>query len=279
MLSSLRRPIVCLACRALRPPMDFALLVASTVCYAVACGVALVGLRHQVRPPTWARIGTMALGFGFLCGFLYLRGQAHGRCPLTTGFEVLIFVSWAIGLLYFVVGPGFRLSLLGFFAAPLIVLFQGVGLFLYAPAEPILGPNGKPLPPDYWVEMHAALSLVAYGAFALAFVAGVMFLLQDRHLRSGNRGQLFYQLPPVHYLHQAIERLLWLGFILFSTGILAAFMMERLPEAHKLAAIGFVWLIYGLIILHKLIRGSGARRLASAAVFAFLFPVLSFWFL
>lgn len=221
----------------------------------------------------WLRIGFMAAGFALQSWFLYLRGQAHGRCPLTSGFEILIFVSWSMALIYFVVGPGFRLSLLGFFTAPLIVVFQGIGLMLRHPVV------AAPQAADYWLELHAAVALIAYGAFALSFVAGVMFLLQDRYLRSGTMGDLFYQLPPIHHLGQAIGRLLWFGFILLTIGILAAFKMERLPEVYKLVTISVVWLVYGVVIALKLTRGLGAPRLARAVILAFVFPVISYWFL
>ena len=254
--------------------MESILLMASTACFAIACLISWRALSRRRRAPGWVRFGLIAAGFAMQSGFLYLRGQAHGRCPLTSGFEILVFVSWSMALIYFVVGPAFRLSLLGFFTAPLIVVFQGVGLVFQHPA-----PARREQPSDYWLELHAALSLIAYGAFALASIAGVMFLLQDRYLRSGRLGDLFYQLPPVHYLTQAIGRLLWLGFLLLTIGILAAFKMERLPEIYKLITIALVWLVYGVVIAMNLARSLGARRLATAAVVAFAFPIISYWFL
>ena len=58
---------------------------------------------------------------GFLCqtGFLYLRGQQVGRCPLTSLFEVMIFLTWSLVLFYLLIGPDYRLSLLGAFTSPL----------------------------------------------------------------------------------------------------------------------------------------------------------------
>ncbi len=259
--------------------MEFLLLSVSTALFAIACVNSWRALRHERRASAWSRLGFMAGGFAAQSAFLYLRGQAHGRCPLTSGFEILIFVSWSMALLYFAVGRAFHLSLLGFFTAPLIVVFQGIALLrgiallLHHPVR-----AAKPAS-DYWLELHAAVALIAYGAFALSFVAGVMFLIQDRYLRSGRLGLLFYQLPPVHYLTQAIGRLLWLGFLLLSIGILAAFKMERLPETYKLVSIAAVWLAYGLVILTKWVRGLGARRLAVLTIAAFAFPILSYWFL
>jgi ABC-type uncharacterized transport system permease subunit len=40
--------------------------------------------------------------------------------------------------------------------------------------------NYPPLP---WLELHASISLIAYGAFALACIAGVMYLVQERQIK------------------------------------------------------------------------------------------------
>jgi len=131
----------------------------------------------------------------------------------------------------------------------------------------------------YWKELHASLALISYGAFALAFVAGVMFLIQDRYLRSGRMGLFFYQLPPLHYLTQAIGRLLWLGFLLLTIGILSAFKMETGAETTKLVTISLVWLAYGIVLAMRFASSLGTRRMATLAVVSFVFPILSFLFL
>ena len=93
----------------------------------------------------------MACGFIAQCGFLYLRGQELGRCPITTPAELLVFVSWSIVGLYFLLGRAFRLSLLGAFTAPLVALFQLLALpFLREPAA-------RNPADDYWLEMHASV--------------------------------------------------------------------------------------------------------------------------
>ena len=261
--------------------IEFGRLIASTIAFALACVMSWRALREHRRASVWFRVGFMTLGFALQCAFLSLRGQSLGRCPLTSGFEVLIFVTWSIALFYFLVGGGYRLSLLGFFTAPLIVIFQCVALSLFHPVNlPTVDPGlGSVAPVDYWLEFHAALALISYGAFALAFVAGVMFLIQDRYLRVGKTGVFFHQLPPIRYLTQAIGRLLWLGFLLLSVGILAAFKMESFPGFYKLIAISLVWLAYGAVIAMRLVGSLGGRRLATITVAAFIFPILSCLFL
>jgi len=79
-------------------------------------------------------------------------------------------------------------------------------------------------------KMHASVSLLAYGAFALACIAGVMFLVQDRLLRRGDLRALSYELPPVTNLATAIVRLMAIGLILLSLGIASGFGTARPPS-------------------------------------------------
>jgi len=158
---------------------DVAWLLLSTLLFGGGVLSVILGLRagRYERSP-WNRV-VMAGGFVGQCAFLYLRGEQVGRCPITTPSEILVFVAWSAVLLYFLLGQVFRLSLLGIFTAPLAVIFHLVALPNLTRA-PVHSPAQ-----DFWLEMHASVSLLAYGAFALACIAGVMFLVQDGLLRRG----------------------------------------------------------------------------------------------
>jgi HemX protein len=131
--------------------------------------------------PSRFNFAAMTGGFAFQTAFLVVRGHALNACPLTNLFEVLIFLSWSMVLLYFVVGTAYRLSLLGVFTSPLAFLFQTFALI--APLDSPPGPRARVVAQP-WLETHAAISIIAYGAFALACVAGVMYLIQERQLKT-----------------------------------------------------------------------------------------------
>ena len=129
-----------------------------------------------------------------------------------------------------------------------------------------------------WTELHATLSLLAYGAFALAFVAGVMFLLQDRLLKKHTGMVLVRTLPPVHHLAKAMKRLLLTGTLILTAGIVAAYQMEKQPEAGKLVVVWIVWGAYVLLLGYEYWRGMSARRAAWAGAGCFLLALVSLWF-
>jgi len=217
----------------------------------------------------------MLLGFALQCGFLYLRGQEVGRCPLTSFPDVLCFISWSMVLIYLLIGPAYHISLLGLFTSPLVFLMQGAAFLMGLPLVEKVARADI----DYWTEMHASVALLSYGAFALAFVAGLMFLLQDRLLKSHRLETLFYRLPPIHSLGLVVFRLMGLGLILLSLGILSALKMQQMPSAAKLAIIIAVWIAYAVPVFLHLARNISYKRSAWAAVIAFIFPLISLWLL
>jgi ABC-type uncharacterized transport system permease subunit len=120
----------------------------------------------------------------------------------------------------------------------------------------------------FWPELHAAISLVAYGAFALACVAGVMFLVQERHLKRHTLNSFFQNLPPIANLAVAVQRLMLAGFVLLTVGIVAGFFAGHAPAATVVLAV-CVWLPYGVLLIMRSTHRISSRRVAWLAVAAF----------
>ena len=248
------------------------LLVLSTVAFIAAVVQAAAVLRAgRWRESRWHLL-PMALGFALQSGFLWLRGQDHGRCPLTNQFEIFIFIGWCIVLLWFLVGTTYRLSLLGVFTAPLIALLQiiALGFFQDQPTPRRSGVNA-------WLEMHAAVALIGYAAFALACITGVMFLLQDRLLKRHRINALFHQLPPIHDLSKAITRMIFIGVILLSIALATSFQIKEPISPAKMFFSWGVWALYAAALLLISLRRLSARHTAFVAIGGFAVVFISIW--
>ena len=245
--------------------MDRTLLLISTLLALAGAVWGGVSVHRGVR--TWWTLVLIGGAFLAQLGFLEIRGDMRGACPLRDRGEILVFLAWSLTLFYLVVGRPYRLSLVGLFTAPVVVLFQALALW---PGLMTLQPE-RSVGVDAWREAHAAVSVLSYGAFALAAVTGVMFLVLDRqlkehHLQSG----LFRNLPPVRELLAAVKRLLWIGHGLLTFGIFAGAMMShRGGWSHLIAAVA-VWLFYGGLLLWQQWRGVTGRRLSMLAMVFFL---------
>lgn len=238
--------------------MDRLLLVISTFCFLFGFAYTMRALK--ARAYRHSRLNFFAILTGFLLqtGFLYLRGQTVGRCPLTSLFEVVIFLGWSMVLFYLLIGPAYRLSLLGAFTSPFVFFLQVMAL-LFMKDTPAMSRTT----PNPWLELHAALSVVAYGAFALAGVAGVMYLVQEKQLKSHNLRSIFHYMPPIRDLALANQRLILTGFGLLTAGLLAGFAIGNVgAHAVKITWSIGVWLLYGFILTSVLWHRISPRRVA-----------------
>ena len=229
-------------------------------------------LRAGVFRPTRFNFFAIAMGFIFQTAFLSVRGHALRRCPLTNLFEVLIFLAWSIGLIYLLVGPAYRLSLMGAFTAPVVVVLQGFALLAHIDL-----PRATNSPANPWLEFHASFSLIAYGTFALAGIAGVMYLVQERQLKTHQLHSIFYHLPPLTDLFAAMTRLLWWGFALYTLGLTSGFLVgEPLPWLQVICAFG-VWLLYAGILQGRHLRRLAPKRVAALCIIGFSAAIALLW--
>jgi ABC-type uncharacterized transport system permease subunit len=252
--------------------MDRQLLIVSTLCFFTAVMRTLFAAREGASLHGRFNFFAIGLGFIFQTAFLSVRGHAVGRCPLTNLFEVFVFLAWSVALIYLMIGAAYRLSLMGAFTAPLVFLIQTLALL-----APIDIPHVIRMPANPWLEFHASISMIAYGAFALACVAGVMYLVQDRQLKTHQLRSIFYHLPPLTTLFSALTRLLWLGFALYTAGLMSGFFTgSPLPRVKMICAFG-VWLFYGAILQGRHLNRVAPKRIAALCILAFSAAVSVLW--
>ncbi len=228
--------------------MDRYLLIVSTLCFLAAIVRTVLSLRARTFQPSQFSFLAIGLGFIFQTAFLSIRGHALGRCPLTNLFEVFIFLAWSIALIYMLVGPAYRLSLMGAFTAPLVFLLQA-----FASIAPIDVRHADKAPANSWLEFHASISII-------------------HQLHS-----IFYHLPPLTDLFAAITRLLWWGFVLYTLGLVSGFFTGGpLPRVQLVAAIG-VWLLYAAILQGRHLRRLAPKRVATLCILGFTVALTLLW--
>lgn len=248
--------------------MERIALLAATLCYLFSFGHTLYALgAGRFRPGRFNFIA-MALGATAQGWYLSLRGAVEHSCPIGNLSETLIFLSWSIALIYLVIGPAYRLSLMGAFTAPLLLVLQIIALLL--PDEI----SRHTSPPNPWVETHAALSLVAFGAFGLACIAGIMFLVQEGQLKSRRPAPIFHHLPPISILSEAILRLLWIGFLLLTLSFAAGWLAHLPVAGGKFWFSLLIWLLYASILIAAKTGSLTGRRFATASYSSFLLTLI-----
>src|SRR5271154_1169947 len=94
----------------------------ATLGYLASAGWGLYALGSQ--RPVANRWTFLLIGMAFILQtlFLHQRAETIRHCPITNLFETLAFFSWSLALTYIMVGPAYRMSILGAFTAPIVFL-------------------------------------------------------------------------------------------------------------------------------------------------------------
>lgn len=254
---------------------------AFAVAAAIYGGAFLYGLIMLLLRRAYSR----AVMFALLCGgfliqtlALNLRGAEIKACPLGNPFEIAQFIAWSLVLLFFIIGPAFRLRLLGFFAAGLAALLGG-GVFAVPSWDHSYPPGifgGNP-----WIELHAALAIFGYGVFAILSLVSVMFLMQQHGLKKKQFKGIYQILPSVEQLDLMAKRLLVTGVIVLSASLIfgAVFWLDNfdLVPVFKLTATCLVWLGYLTVFVLRIQKKLVTRRHAIATIALFLLAMASLW--
>jgi ABC-type uncharacterized transport system permease subunit len=246
--------------------------------YGVSVFYSVFLWRQGLRRDTWINYLGLLLGFVFHTMAMLQRGFTLNRCPITNLFEATMFIGWSMLALYLLLGLWPRVRFLGVFASPILFM---LGVFALMPALDVRGPQPKFF--NAWSSLHASLSLLAYGAFGLSCVAGLMFLSQEYNLKYNKLRAVTSLLPSLQRLEQASSRLLVAGLMLLSIGLWSGFIWLKhekgvyfLPDP-KIIWSGLVWVMYLGLLLARWRFAQRGRRLAVGSVAVFAFVVLTFW--
>jgi cytochrome c-type biogenesis protein CcsB len=194
------------------------------------------------------------------------------QAPLSNFYESLIFFSWclpALGLLAF--RRNFQ-GYLGALAATISCLllayasFGGVDASL-KPLMPALKSN--------WLLIHVVTCFLGYSAFAVAFGAGLLYLLQEKRPRP--------TLPALPQLDRLLYRAVMLGFLLLTLGILTGAVWAESAWGRywswdpKETWSLITWLIYAALLHARLLKGWHGRRIAWLSILGFMAVLFTYF--
>lgn len=244
--------------------------------YAIGFALAIGPVLRSRAHSRTALLILVATGFILQTTGLYQRGLVNGGCPLGNKFEVVQFLVWSVTALFLVVGPAFRLSLLGFFTSGLATVLAIVSLLM--PSWDTVQRTSL-FSENPWIELHAAIGMFSYGAFGLLALTSAMFILQNISLKRKLFGRFFRLLPSIVELDQINLRLLVFGTVLLTLSLGIGFYYQSIDPAtvdvSKFAGTGMVWLAYLVILILRRLRLLGSSLLAAACIAVFGLALLT----
>ncbi|NQU02883.1 MAG: c-type cytochrome biogenesis protein CcsB [Syntrophaceae bacterium] len=226
-----------------------------------------------------AKVSTWILFSAFFVHSIYIvfRWAETGYGPVANTYESLSFVAWSISGVYLAFQLMTKTRVLGAFVSPLaFILAIGASVTLMGDVsmpEAFKGP---------WALVHIMLSLTGEALFALAFLAGLMYLLQDSLIRKKNVHSFSRILPSLRDLDRINHIAVLWGFFLLTFGIIAGSIWARTvwgnqwqwdpKQISTLAA----WLIYALLVHQRIAIGWKGRKAAFLSIIAFVILLFTF---
>ena len=226
-----------------------------------------------------ARISFGLLFLGFLThtltiGFWTIQ---TGYFPVYNLRESLSFFAWAIIGVYLLVQVRFNIMVLGSFLSPLAAVMMISSSFLPHQTGPV-----NPLLQNIWLMVHVGTIFIGNGVFAVAFLAGIMYLIQERQIKSKRLGPLYHRLPSLEVLDALNYNCLILGFPLLTLGMLSGSVFAQYTlgtfwrwDPKEVWSL-ITWLLYAALLHGRLVAGWRGRRSAMISIVGFLVLIFSF---
>ncbi|MDH4185607.1 MAG: cytochrome c biogenesis protein [Nitrospira sp.] len=188
--------------------------------------------------------------------------------------EALSFFSWMLILVFLAVEFRHRLHVLGSFIVPLALVS-----LVSAAALPDTAPTLSPVFRTLWV--HVTLSMLGTVGFAVAFVAGVMYLIQDGLLKSKRFNTLYSKLPALDFLDHLNQQSIVTGFPLLTLGIITGALSAEFSRGSYLnwnpeqtwALV--TWVFYFAVLMGRLTMGWRAKQAAYLTIIGFAGVILT----
>ena len=230
--------------------------------------------------PRWRHIAIPATIAGLLFHFVSLAemlNAAHHSLPVDTH-ETQSLLSLLFALAFALVYLAFRTYALGIILLPLAFLLGLLPAFRPG-LEGTFDAANVPGLHSGWLFLHIALLLAAYAALIVSLVASVLYLIQERRLKSKALTTPRIKLPPLDTLDRIALRALLFGLPSMTAGLLIGSFLAEVTYGPsyfrdpKILLAFAMWVAYvGMIYIrrHSGLRGRRAVYLAGSVFFVIL---------
>lgn len=239
--------------------------------YIVSIVVAGIALRYDSEPmrrlASWLFVATWAVHLVAVVR----QALILERLPLRTLGEYLLVLGWIVMTLFLWIWFRLRVQAAGVVLAPVAgAATLGALHFITAAA-----PTGAAARPSAWFLFHTTVSTLGMAILGVAFAMAVIYIFQDRALKSRKTLRLLERLPALERCDRIGVRALVIGFALLSLGIGTGVIVnselhERMvtPGPKEIFAV-LSWFVFAGILVARAMRGYRGRKAAYLTIAGF----------
>src|SRR5712691_3727237 len=246
------------------------------ICYAVGLLYALVALTRTSE--ILSKLALHAAYLGMVFHFVSLVEAVVEAGQLT-----LASVHNSESLLAFLIMVTFMLVYLIYkTTSPGIVVFPLVFLLTFVAAtgqQPLVLTSVAVK--QGWLAAHILMIFTGYAALFLSFGASLLYLLQERTLKSKNSTGMFARLPALQVIDEIGYRSLMLGFPFMTLGLVLGSVVAESTYGRvdfldpKILLSVLMWVVYLIMVYMRLSAGWRGRRAALLASVAFVAAIVA----
>jgi ABC-type uncharacterized transport system permease subunit len=244
-------------------------------CYLIGLVYAFVALSRTSN--LFSRVAVNAATLGIVFHFvslteLFLSGQVVWA-SIHNGESLLAFLSMAFFMVIYWIYKT---------PSPGVVVFPIVFFLTFIAAvdeQPVL--LTQFVSHKGWLVAHIILIFTGYAALVLSFGASLLYLLQERRLKSKKPTSLISFLPALEVIDQIGYRSLLLGFPFMTLGLLTGCVVAVTTYGRvdfldpKILLSLLMWAVYMLMVFTRWNSGWRGRRAAVLATFAFFAAIVA----
>jgi ABC-type transport system involved in cytochrome c biogenesis permease subunit len=246
----------------------------SAVWLRVAAVLYSIGLLHAIltvlrrrsqifQPALWAfSVGVVLHMVSLVEAAVEMRSV-----PLHNSYESASSCAFLIALLFLFVYRRYQIQSSSVFLFPLVFVLTLVG----ALGTP-LGTWANPALRDAWLVVHVALVLIGYASLLVMAASSIIYLIQERHLKTKDPGVLSDRLPPLGTLDELITGSTAIAFVLITLAVIAGSVWASVESGTrwirepKIVVSLITWVLYLVMTYLRVTAGWRGRRAAYMAI-------------
>ncbi|CCK79034.1 CcmC: cytochrome c assembly protein [Desulfobacula toluolica Tol2] len=221
------------------------------------------------------RLITAAIAFHLISMVIYTAATRH--VPILNLSQNLSMAAFALGSMFLFFQYKFDLKILGVFVS---VLLSGIMLMvLILPDVPV---ETNDVLKGFWFYSHIILVFTGDAALALACGAGILYLLQEKGIKTKSPGFFFKRLPSLDLLDNVGYTCLSTGFALLTIGLVTGFVYAKFVwgrfwswDPKEVFSVG-TWLVYAALLHLRLYSGWRGRKSAIMTIIGFFIIIFTF---
>jgi len=235
--------------------------------YSLGLGHALLTVIRRRQRLFPVALASFAIAAVFHLVSIVEEGMTLGRFPVVNLHQSSSLIGLLITVLFLIVYWRYKYESLAVFVFPIVFVLTLIAS-LGHPVQPWASPALR----SSWLFLHVVLALLGYAALFLTCVAAVMYLIQERELKSKKPRAFYYRLPPLGTLDEMSYRTMAAGFALITLGLITgsfwAFIEwgTRWVVDPKIILAFVTWGIYLAMIFTRWTIGWRGRKAAYFAI-------------